>query len=205
MRKIDLLIGGVLVLAVVFSILGVATYESQGAPVYDYAVSFSTSKGSLSLRDQTLPATGGTVEMDQPYGNVSMANLTVRVEARGQQLPRAQDVSIMVEVTPKGAKAASERRTFAAGPPVGGSHSIPFSFSFPMPNATVIRAESEVQAAQELAKQNNESQAKGKWTIRVTVNNPHPTQLQETYTVSVQGEATLYRGVVQLKAPNVNR
>lgn len=209
MRKIDLLIGAVLVLAVVFSIVGAATYEAQGPPEYDYAVSFKETDRQFSMREQAAPANGGTFDLEQPYGNVSRVNLTVKVEGRpqsvqGQRVVRAQDVTIIITVTSKKGSVSSSPLTLAAGGS-GGSVSAPFSFTFPMPNATKVRAHDEAEAGRELARLNNESQARGTWKIQVSVNNPNPGPVQETYSVSAQGTARTYEGVLQLKAPDVNR
>lgn len=204
MRKIDLLIAGVIVAAVVFSFVGVATYEAEGPAVFDYDVTFSETEHDVALASKTAPAGPSTHGFTQPWGNVSKVVLSVTIDASGQAVPRGQEVKVRITVTPKGAPAQSAPRTFAAGP-AGGSVVAPFEFTFPKPNTTDLRATNDHEAAMELQRRNNESLAKGEWTVRIELDNPNPAPVQETFTVRAQGKATTYMGAVQVRTPPVNR
>ncbi|HLE46829.1 MAG TPA: hypothetical protein VI818_00915 [Candidatus Thermoplasmatota archaeon] len=212
MLKIDLVIGGVIGAAILFSILGVATYERTGGSV-TYEASFPAADRNVQGPAPPPSLVGnGAVEANVPVPHDNLTKLTLDVAVLGRG-PRTQPVMIAIRITsPEGNNTDCTGGTMPAGQ---GPATVPGKCEVALaaaPASVEIQADSNETAMNELAGKYNRTAGKGTWKVTVTVTGnpappvvPVPGQAYETYTVTITGKATTYAAAVMPKTPDFNR
>lgn len=205
MLKVDLLIGGVIVAAVLLSVLGVATYErAPGAIEFD--VLWSTSGDGTPSTSTSRSGPGAmTVTVPLEFANVSAMTWTLTISGAG---PRAQPVTWTAEVeAPNGTVSEPQTGTLpqGAGTATGNPE---FEFSIqPVPEDGSATAANESLARDGLGDDYNATAGQGEWVVRVQISGGQAPPLGlpggEGYTLRVDGEATVFAASVTASVPDV--
>ncbi len=205
MRKIDIGIIIVLVAAVVFSGIGVATYEG-GPQGVDYDVTWGTDNNQLASKAGTRTG-NGDVSIDYPIDldNITEVTITVTVAGPG---PRAQAVTASVDLTPINAtKPAGKSVTLAPGQAASQQTSFTVKIQ-DLPTVTTASGADENATRGELNSTHRTETGSGTWKVVVTISGSGLGPLGaagEAFTVTVSGQATTYRPTLELSTPDINR
>lgn len=202
MPKIDIGIGLVLVAAVLFSLLGVATYEREGQPI-EFTVVWATEEEAVPPKNRQRTGPGSeTVEVPLTIANVTSVSFTVTVTGVG---PRVQAAQWSARVEAPNRTASQPRGgTFAAG--AGEATGVErFGFAVqPVPSRDRVEALSEEAARAELEPSYNPSAGQGTWRVTVTFQGGNPPGLApETYRIQVAATATVFQASVTPTVPDV--
>lgn len=204
MRRVDILILIVIVGAVLFSAIGLATYEG-GAQDVDYDVTWATDNNQLATKTGTRTG-NGPVNIDFPIDldNMTEVVLTVRVAGPG---PRAQAVTANVEVTPVNATKPAAQSVTLAPSPQGGSQETSFTVKIQdLPTATTASGADENATRAELNSTYRTETGSGVWKVVVTISGSGVLGAgAEVFTVTVAGQAKTYRPALELSTPDINR
>lgn len=200
MRRIDIGIGAVLIIAVVFSVLGIASYEREsGLRTFDVEWTSQTAPISVN-RD---PYVSGTqLEFTRNEFNLTQVAFNVTVTGNG---PRASNTNVRVTVAqPNG---ASESKDGSITGNTAGNVRLAFQFPFAtQPTNETVQANSQEEAEQTLNGTHGRGGGRGDWQITVTITGGNPPPLPaETYRVSVAGEAHWFSANATLSTPDVGR
>ncbi|HLE47648.1 MAG TPA: hypothetical protein VI818_05070 [Candidatus Thermoplasmatota archaeon] len=207
MLKIDLIIGGVIGAAILFSIVGVATYERTGGSV-PYDVTFPTTDRDLGGQPFTGTRMGnGNVEVNVPVADDNLTKLALQVRVQGGG-PRSQTVTIAIILTaPEGNVTQCTGGTMAApgqAATVNGACEAKLAAA---PEPVTVDADSNDTALQAIAGKYNRTAGQGTWKVRVTVTgNPSVPMVpapQETYTITINGKATTFMAAANPKTPDI--
>ena len=206
MRGVDILIIIVLIGAVVFSGIGVATYEG-GPQETDYDVTWATDNNQLPTKTGTRTG-NGQVSIDYPIDldNMTEVILNVRVAGPG---PRPTAVTASVEITPVNAtKPAPKSVTLPAGQ--GGSQETSFTVDVQdLPTETTASGADENATRAELNSTYRTETGSGVWKVVVTISGAAQAPVggvgAEAFTVTVTGQAKTYRPNLEVSTPDINR
>jgi hypothetical protein len=208
MRRIDLLIGGVIIVAILFSFVGVATYDAVAGD-QDFTVVWASSSKDLAATGQRTGDGSTEVALPVPYQNLTKVDLVVRVVGAGA---RTNDVTVDIKVTPLNGTEQTKRVTLPRGT-MGNQQEQTFTFEIGQaPNATTASGASENETLAELAAQHTSTKGMGNWKITFTVAGSNAASVPvvgagaNTYQFSTPGsKASMYSAALQPLTPDVNR
>lgn len=201
-QRVDMLIGVVLVVAVVVSAVGVATYEDDRLATF--RVAWQETRVPLDEETATRQGAGSIEATLLVTGeNLSRVELVLTIGGSG---PRLQPVDVLVEVVPPaGLEPVQEEARLEVGP--GGTIRVPVPIEVAAkPEDREVRASSPA-AALDAASPANKTAGQGEWLVRVTFApaSPGPLSQGETFTLVAAGEAVGHRGTATPKTPEVGR
>lgn len=206
MRKIDIGIIIVILAAVVFSGIGVATYEG-GPQDVNFDVTWGTDNNQLSTKTGTRTG-NGPVNIDYPIDldNLTEVTITVRVGGPG---PRAQTVTANVELTPVNATKPAPKSISLEPGAQGGSGETSFTVNVQdLPTMTTASGADENATRASLNSTHRTETGSGTWKVVVTISGsgaPVVGAGAEAFTVTVSGQAKTYRPTLELSTPEINR
>jgi hypothetical protein len=206
LRGIDITIGVIIVLAIVFSGIGVATYEA--APQEnDYTIIWSTETQSITPRSGVRTG-NGAVNVDVPIDFDNMTEVTINVRVQGNG-PRAQTVTAQVQLTPVNASAPPQQSISLPASPTGGGDDTEFVVKIQdLPTVTSISGRDENATNEELNNETRTETGSGIWKVAVTISNsgaPVGGVGGEAFTISVSGQVKTYKPTLAPATPDINR
>lgn len=203
LKRIDILIGVVIIVAAVLSAVGAASYtDTRGGATF--LVTWATDEVDLeAVRASQAGAGDVALPVVVNLTNLTQLDLSVSI---GTGAPRLQPTSVLIEVTPPG---SNETLTEEATLPAGPATSVAVPFSIPLgvtPNATSVRAASSEAALAALVQDAGPGNGTGEWlvTVRFAPSAPGPLA-NDAYGIEVAGTATRYEASVQPEVPEVAR
>lgn len=203
MQRIDLLIGGALLLAIVLSIAGAATYEDERRGSA-FTVTWRTQTLAGDVAAQTATATEFPFNMALAAQNLTTVTFAFDIAAPAA---RAQPTAVRIEVTPPN---ATEPHVAEGSVPAGGPTGVVFSVPFEvgvLPTTRTTTGASPEDAIVTLTRDHATSNGTGEWraVVLLAPGAPGPLGGLETYTVSVTAELVAYFAEVQIQTPEVGR
>lgn len=202
MRRIDMLIGGVLVVAIIASAIGALAYEDVRG-VQTFRVSWDLRDTPLAEESGSMAGAGETTwsfAMSEP--NVTSILVEVRVDGGA---PRVQDVAGRVEVTPPNGTPVAVEFTLPASP-TGAGQTIPVEVPLgAVPDASDVEARSREEAIALALPANATTAGFGEWTIVLTLSSTAPGPLAGTYAVSYVAVGRALDGEATTQLPDVGR
>lgn len=201
LQRIDLLIGGILVLAIAGTVLGVATYEDDR--LGGFGIAWREVEGEVDP-DAVPQAGAGTVEI---LANVTQENLTraIWTVTVSGSAARVQPVEILVEVVSPTNETLSAETSLPAG--ATASVDVPLEFDLaPVPNATRVTGPTLEAARSALHATQSSTLGVGTWTVRVSLSPSAPGPLgAESFTVDALAALTHYEADLIPETPEVSR
>ncbi|HUR70032.1 MAG TPA: hypothetical protein VM370_12365 [Candidatus Thermoplasmatota archaeon] len=200
LQRIDLLIGAALVVALVGSAIGVATYDDDRLGAF--RVTWTTS--SLELEGGAAQGSGATLAGAFPVASRNVTTMLVDVTVGGAPA-RVQPVAIHVSVDGPNGTHGEEEGALPAGP--GGSVTIHVEVPVaPVPTRASVAAASPDAARRALDASSGSSSAIGAWNVTVSLAPSSPGPLgSEPFAASYVPSATVYAAEVALDTPEVTR
>ena len=206
MRRIDLLIGGVIVLSIVFSFVGVATYDAVSGD-QDFNIVWASASNDTTAQG-TRTGDGSTeVQLPVNFQNITKVDITARVVGSGARL---NAVTVDIKVEPLNGTAQTKRVTLPQGS-MGNTQETTFTVEMAQtPNATTASGASENETLAQLATEHTNTKGMGTWKITFTVAGSNPSNVPvgpsvNSYTFTTPAKVTTYSATLQPLTPDVNR
>lgn len=204
MKRVDIVIGIVIVLAAIGTAIGVTTYEDtrRGAT---FLVEWQSPSAPLDTIATTHTGGGDVTEtFDVNVTNLTRVELAIDVATAA---PRVQATSVRIEVIPPDANASQVQEiTLDAGP--ASSTSVPFAFELgSVPEVDTIVAATPDAAVETLRLAHATQNGTGTWTVIVQFapGAPGPIGASETHAIAIDGTLTRFEASVTAAAPEVNQ
>jgi hypothetical protein len=199
LKPVDYVIGAMLVLALLGSAIGVATWESApGAQDLLFDASFPTYDFQFAAPDQTLASAGTkTFQVPVPVMNITSAKVTVTVKGTP---PRAATKTIDISVEPPQLAKATKAGSLGSQDPSTGVV-VDLALAS-VPQAREVRAASEAEARSEIWANTTSIVGQGQWTVTVTLGANPTDVVSETFTISVKLEGKAYSAVLAPRLPS---
>jgi len=205
LRRFDIAIIVIIVAAVIFSGIGLATYE-DGTQDVNFDVTWGTNTNELDTETGTRTG-NGDVDIDVPIDldNITEVTITVTVAGAG---PRAQPVTASVKLTPINASTpASKSVTLAAGQAASQETSFTVKIQ-DLPTVATASGADENATREDLNSTYRTETGSGTWKVVVTISGSGAPLLgtgAEAFTVTVTAQAKTYRPTLELSTPDINR
>lgn len=201
-KRIDLILGASLAVALAGSAIGVVTYEDDR--VAGLAVTWATRDARVEAPAASVTGAGDAeIAVDVAQANITQAAWTVTVSGSAA---RVQPVAIRVEiVVPRTNETLTAEAELPAGPTA--SVDIPLAVDLaPVPDADRVSAPSVESARVALNATLSSSLGIGPWTIRVSLAPTAPGPLgAETFTIAAGATLTYYEADVTPETPGGTR
>jgi hypothetical protein len=197
----DLVVAGVLALAVIGSAVGVLTWEEPGFGDAEFSIAWSTETERTARPVQT----GTAAAPPRDAFSINVDNLTnVRIEVRLEGAgPRLQQTTAQITLMPPPGVPAPPAKSVSYPAGAGGEARME-SFDVPLasiPEATTVRAANESAARANVTEQHGSDAGRGTWEVRVMIN---PSQGSvETFRLTVTVVAEHYRATITPRTPMI--
>lgn len=205
MRRIDTIIGAVLVAAVLFSALGLATYEREAAGgLNTYEITWMTDSTDYQASSTRAGSGDINIPIKVSQSNLTEVQFTVTVASSSA---RVQDATVTVTVTPPGMRPATATKTLPMGT---GQSSIEIPLTVTVraaPTNETVESGSQEEANATVAKDLSSQAGRGQWMVKVNIQGggPGPVGGAANYSANVAAAAKSYRADVHIRTPDVGR
>lgn len=201
MKRIDVIILVVLLVAAAGSALGVVTYEDSRGTVF--RVAWATTEETVEAEPQSLMGNGQVeLALNVPVANVTGGNVTVDV---GSNPGALAPIAVHIELTVPGISEPFVVDGELPTASTGASFVVPIEL-VALPNETTVRAAGPEAAEARLAETQQSTLGQGNWTIVVSLATTTPDPLGAVqHTVGATAVLQVYAPEVTVRSPEVSR